>query len=101
MKEKHLKIGEGEHTDLRYVNNNEEINGGEKKYDNYDSLWEAKYFSSLVLSLQRIYKLPKHPSALFKNEGKPPRDSQVGTYLDLTKGDYTSRHTEILKGCNT
>lgn len=38
MKEKHLKIGEGEHTDLRYVNNNEEINGGEKKYDNYDSL---------------------------------------------------------------
>lgn len=27
MKEKHLKIGEGEYTDLRYVNNNEETNG--------------------------------------------------------------------------
>lgn len=33
MKERHLKIGEGEYTDLRYVNNNEEINRG-KKYDN-------------------------------------------------------------------
>lgn len=44
------------------------LTGENKKDDNYESPGEAKYSSSLVLSLQRICKLLKLPSALFKNK---------------------------------
>lgn len=50
------------------------LTGENKKDDNYESPGEAKYSSSLVLSLQRIYKLLKLPSALFKNKTKKTKE---------------------------
>lgn len=85
MKEKHLKTVEGEYTDLRYLNNNDETNRGKCKGWKPWTTFRGSS-SSMVLSLQTMYELFKLPSVLFRNKAKKTKVSQGRTSLDLAKG---------------